>query len=419
MDLRPLRRHRDFRSLFAAQLVSFLGTMVTYVALPYQMFHLTRSTLQVGLISLAELLPLLVTAFVGGALADHVDRRRMILATEVGLALGSGALALSAFAGRPPIWLLYVVAAWMSALNGLQRPSLEALSPRLVDQDEQPAIASLAAFRGSLGMIAGPALGGALIASTGLASAYLFDVLTYVFSFFAIRTIRAPLSAEKSGTLGLRSVLDGFRYARSRQELIGTYVIDFVAMVFGMPLALFPAIAEGWGGAKAMGLLTAAPAMGAIVATLTSRWTPRVHRHGLAVMLAATAWGLAIVAFGFAGGLGAAVFFLALAGAADCVSGLFRMTLWNQTIPDSFRGRLAGIEMVSYMSGPLLGNAEAGLIAKVFNIKVSVVSGGILCVLGVLLCALLLPRFVAYDARDWKEREGAPSGAPAASGPVP
>ena len=419
MDLRPLRRHRDFRSLFAAQFVSFLGTMVTYVALPYQIFQLTGSTLQVGLISLAELLPLLVTAFVGGALADHVDRRRMILATEAGLGLGSGVFALSALAGHPPLWLLYGVAAWMSALNGLQRPSLEALSPRLVDHDEQPAIASLAAFRGSLGMIAGPALGGALIASAGLTSAYLFDVLTYTFSFFAIRRIRAALPAEKGGTLSLRSVLDGFRYARSRQELIGTYVIDFVAMVFGMPLALFPALAEGWGGPRAMGLLTAAPACGALVATLTSRWTPRVHRHGLAVMLAATVWGMAIVAFGFAGGLVPAVCFLALAGGADCVSGLFRMTLWNQTIPDAFRGRLAGIEMVSYMSGPLLGNAEAGLIAKAFNVKVSVVSGGALCVVGVLLCGFLLPRFVAYDARAWKTGEGPPLGASAAPDLVP
>ncbi len=408
MDLRPLRRHRDFRALFAAQLVSFLGTMVTYMALPYQVFHLTRSNWQVGLISMAELLPLLVTAFVGGALADHMDRRRMILMTEVGLGLGSAALALCALASHPPLWLLYLVAAWMSALNGLQRPSLEALSPRLVDHDEQPAIASLAAFRGSLGMIAGPALGGLLIAASGLASAYLFDVLTYVFSFFAIRTIRAPLPAEKSGTLGLRSVLDGFRYARSRQELIGTYVIDFVAMVFGMPLALFPALAEPWGGAKAMGLLTSAPAMGAIVATLTSRWTPRVHRHGLAVMLAATVWGLAIVAFGFMGGLAPAVLCLAVAGGADCVSGLFRMTLWNQTIPDSLRGRLAGIEMVSYMSGPLLGNVEAGGIAKLFNVKVSVISGGALCVVGVALCALLLPRFVAYDARAFAAEPASP-----------
>jgi MFS family permease len=403
MDLRPLRRHRDFRALFAAQFVSFLGTMVTYVALPYQMFHLTGSSLKVGLLGLAELLPLLVTAFLGGALADTVDRRRMILATEVGLALGSGALALTAFADKPPIWTLYAVAAGTSALTGLQRPSLESLAPRLVEQDEMPAMASLAAFRGSVGMIAGPALGGALIAATGLASAYLFDVLTYVFSFFAIRAIRASLPREESAEgPSLRSVLDGFRYARSRQELIGTYVVDFVAMVFGMPLALFPAIAAALGGPRALGFLYATPAVGALLVSLTSRWTPRVQRHGLAVMLAATVWGLAIVGFGLSGHIVPAVLFLALAGGADAVSGMFRMTLWNQTIPDSFRGRLAGIEMISYMSGPLLGNVEAGMIAAAFDVKVSVVSGGVLCVIGVLLCALFLPRFLSYDARAWK-----------------
>ena len=405
MDLRPLRRHRDFRALYAAQFVSFLGTMVTYVALPYQMFQLTGSSLKVGLLGLAELVPLLVTAFVGGALADTVDRRRMVLATEIGLGLGSGALALAALHGKPPIWTLYAVAAVMSALNGLQRPSLEALAPRLVDLDEMPAVASLTMFRGSIGMIAGPALGGALMGSAGLAATYLFDMLTFVFSFVAIRTIRAVLPAEPGEGPSLRGVLDGFRYARSRQELIGTYVVDFVAMVFGMPLALFPAIAATRGGPKVVGLLYAAPACGALVASLTSRWASRVHRHGLMVMLAATVWGLAIVGFGLSDGLVPALLFLVFAGGADAGSGMFRMTLWNQTIPDGLRGRLAGIEMVSYMSGPLLGHVEAGMIAAAFSVKVSVISGGVLCVIGVLLCALFLPRFVAYDARDWKSQE--------------
>ncbi len=405
MDLRPLRRHRDFRWLYAAQFVSFLGSMVTYVALPYQMFQLTHSSLKVGLLGFAELIPLLLTAFVGGALADSVDRRRMVLATEVGLGLGSGALALAALHGNPPVWALYAVAAVMSGLNGLQRPSLEALGPRLVDADEQPALASLTMFRGSVGMIAGPALGGALIATAGLATTYLFDVATFVFSLLAIRTIRAVLPPQSEAGPSLRSVLDGFRYARSRQELIGTYVVDFVAMVFGMPLALFPALAAARGGPHALGLLYAAPACGALVASLTSGWASRVHRHGLAVMLAATVWGLAIVGFGFSDGLVPALLFLALAGSADGLSGMFRMTLWNQTIPDALRGRLAGIEMVSYMSGPLLGHVEAGMIAAAFNVKVSIVSGGVLCVLGVLLCALFLPRFVAYDARAWKGQE--------------
>jgi MFS family permease len=399
MDLRPLRRHRDYRLLYAAQFVSLLGSMVTYVAVPYQVFKLTRSSLAVGLLGVAELLPLLATAFIGGALADAVDRRRMVLVTDVGLGTASTLLAVNALLARPSIALVYTAAALLSAFNGLQRPSLEAMTPRLVDRDEIPATANLALFRGSLVMTAGPALGGILIATAGLTSTYAFDVVTYVLSFGAMRMIRHVPAPEAAEAPSLRSVAEGFRYARSRQELIGTYVVDFVAMVFGMPLALFPALSEPLGGPKVLGMLYSAPAFGALVASLSSQWTPRVQRHGLAVMLAATAWGVAIIAFGFCDRLWPALFFLALAGGADALSGVFRMTLWNQTIPDALRGRLAGIEMVSYMSGPLLGHAEAGAIAALAGVRASVVSGGVLCVVGVLLCGLWLPRFVRYDAR--------------------
>ena len=397
MDLRPLR-HRDYRFLYSAQFVSFLGSMVTYVALPYQVFALTGSSLAVGLLGLAELVPLLLTAFVGGALADSVDRRRMVLVTDVGLAVGSGLLALNASLAQPRVWPLYVAAAVLSALNGLQRPSLEAMTPRLVDPAEIPAAAALSTFRGSVGMIAGPALGGVLIASAGLTATFAFDVATYVFSFLAVRLIRSP--TRGGGTEGptLENIREGFRYARSRQELIGTYVIDFVAMVFGMPLALFPALSGRLGGPGVLGMLYAAPAVGALIASLTSRWTPRVKRHGFAVMVAATGWGVAIVGFGFCGTLWPALVCLALAGGADAVSGIFRATMWNQTIPDALRGRLAGIEMVSYLSGPLLGHVEAGAVAAVWGVQVSVVSGGVLCVVAVLVCGALLPRFRAYTA---------------------
>ena len=398
MDLRPLRR-RDYRLLYAAQFVSFLGTMLTYVALPYHVYRLTHSSLAVGLLGLAELLPLLVTAFVGGALADALDRRRLVMATDVALAAGSGALALIALSEQPPLWTLYAVAAFMSAVNGLQRPSLDALAPRLVDRDEIPAVAALSSFRGSVGMIAGPALGGLLIAGAGLAVTYAADLVSYALAlacFALIRSVPPPEGAERPS---LAAVAEGFRYARSRQELIGTYVVDFVAMVFGMPLALFPALSETLGGPDVLGLLYAAPAMGALVASLTGRWTPRVHRHGLAVMLAATVWGLAIIAFGFCRTLVPSLLFLALAGGADAVSAIFRSTLWNQTIPDALRGRLAGIEMVSYMSGPLLGHVEAGAAAALFGVRASVISGGVLCVAGVLVCGALLPLFVRYDAR--------------------
>jgi MFS family permease len=398
MDLRPLRR-RDYRLLYIAQFVSFLGTMMTYVALPYHVYRLTRSSLAVGLLGLAELVPLLATAFLGGALADVLDRRRMVMATDVALAAGSAALGAIGLMDHPPLWSLYVVAGFMSGVSGLQRPSLEALSPRLVAKDEIPAVAALALFRGSVGMIAGPALGGVLIASAGLTATYAVDALSYLLALVCFALIRSAPPPEGGEGVSLSAIADGFRYARSRQELIGTYVVDFVAMVFGMPLALFPALSEGLGGPGVLGLLYAAPAMGVLAASLTARWAPRVHRHGLAVMLAATVWGLAIVAFGFCRTLWPSVFFLALAGGADAVSGMFRLILWNQTIPDALRGRLAGIEMVSYMSGPLLGHAEAGAVAALFGVRASVVSGGVLCVVGVLLCGALLPRFVRYDAR--------------------
>lgn len=399
MDLTPLRRHRDFRLLFAAQFVSFLGTMLTYVALPYQMYQLTHSSFAVGLLGLVELLPLLFTAFVGGALADAMDRRRLVIATDLALAAGSVSLAALAMAERPPVWAVYAVAGLMSGVNGLQRPSLDALTPRLVDKQEIPAAAALSGIRGSVGMIVGPAIAGLLLATIGLAGTYAIDALSYGFSLGCFLMIRAMPPPEGAEPPSLASLQEGFRYARSRQELIGTYVVDFVAMVFGMPLALFPALSENLGGTPALGALYAAPAAGALVASLTGRWTPRVHRHGFAVMLAAAVWGVAIVFFGFCDTLLPSLFFLAVAGGADMVSGIFRMTMWNQTIPDALRGRLAGIEMVSYMSGPLLGHAEAGAVAALFGVRASVVSGGALCVIGVLVCGALLPRFVRYDAR--------------------
>jgi MFS family permease len=400
MKLAPFR-HRDFRFLFTAQFVSFFGTMITYVALPYQMYRLTGSSLAVGLLGVAELVPLLVTAFVGGALADAVDRRRLAIATEIGLAAGSGSLAILAATGTRP-WMLYAVAAAMSAFTGLQRPSMDSLLPRLVEKEDLPAAAGLAVFRGGLVMIAGPALGGVLLATAGLPVAYAVDVATYVVSVVCLSMIRPVPPPEGAERPSLAAVREGFRYARSRQELIGTYVVDFVAMVFGMPLALFPAMSDRLGGARVLGLLYAAPAVGALLASLLSRWTSRVHRHGLGVLWAAGIWGLAIVAFGLARAVPVSLAFLALAGGADATSGVFRMTMWNETIPDSLRGRLAAIEMVSYMSGPLLGHAEAGAAAALFGVTGSVVSGGALCIVGVIACGMLLPRFVRYDARDAK-----------------
>ncbi|HEX6796182.1 MAG TPA: MFS transporter [Ktedonobacterales bacterium] len=407
LDVTPLRRHRDFRLLYAGRLVSFFGNMITYVAIPYQAYALTHSPLAIGLFGIVQLVPLLALAFVGGALADAVDRRRMVQLTELALAALSGVLLLNALLPHPLVWVLYVVAALAAGLDALQRPSLDALLPRLVEHDELAAAGALISLRSTFAQILGPAVAGLLIATIGLPSTYGVDVLTFVVSLIALNLMRAvppPPDAERPS---LARVVEGLRYAWSRPELMGTYLVDIVAMFFGMPVALFPALAvayaEGGRGipaATALGLLYSAPAVGAFVASAASGWTGRIHRHGLAVILAAGAWGVAIALMGFVSSLPLALLFLALAGAADMISGLFRSVIWNQTIPDALRGRLASIELVSYSSGPLLGDVEAGAVATVFTPRFSVAAGGILCVVGVGLLALALPRFRRYDNRD-------------------
>jgi MFS family permease len=234
------------------------------------------------------------------------------------------------------------------------------------------------------------------------------DVGTFVVGLVCLLLMHAVPPPVDAARPSIKRVLEGIRYARSRPELIGTYVVDIVAMLFGMPMALFPAIAQGLGGPKVLGLLYAAPAVGSFFFAATSGWTRQVHRHGMGVIVAATLWGLAIVGFGLVPGLVGALVFLALAGAADSMSGVFRQVIWNQTIPDSLRGRLASIELLSYSAGPTLGNFEAGVVASIFSVRVSVVSGGVLCVIGCMLCAVALPAFRRYDEREWRKSAAPP-----------
>lgn len=404
LDVTPLRESREFRLLFAGQAVSFFGSMMTFVALPWQTYKLTGSPLVTGLLGVAEFVPIFLMSFVGGALADAVDRRRMALLTETLLTLGTLLLVFNSLLAQPRVWVLFVCASLFAALNGLQRPSLDALAPRLVPAEQMPAAAALRSLGTTVSMIGGPALGGLLVATAGPAVTYSIDFVTFAASLAALWAMRAVPPPAGADSPSLRTVLEGLRYARSRPELLGTYLVDINAMFFGMPMALFPAVAERFGGGS-VGLLYAAPAVGALCVTLTSGWTRRVNRHGLCVALAAGCWGVAIVGFGLAGSLWLALACLAAAGAADMVSGLFRMVIWNQTIPDHLRGRLAGVEMVSYTTGPLLGNAEAGLVAGLFGVRASIVSGGVLCVAGTALLSLLLPQLIRYDAREGLKRK--------------
>src|SRR5262245_60905991 len=249
-DLTPLRISRDYRLVYIGQTVSFLGTMVTYVAVPYQMFMLTHSTLAVGLLGAAELTPLLATALVGGALADAYDRRRLVLLAEGGMAAGCLLLALNARSAHPSAAVLYVLAAYMAGLGGLHRPALESMTPRLVQRDLMPAVASLQAFRGNFGMIAGPAIGGTLIAVVGVSGAYVFDLATFAVSLISLSFFGAVPPPEDAAAPSWSTVAEGLRYAMSRPLLLRTYLVDMNAMIFGMPLALFPAISERYGGAS-------------------------------------------------------------------------------------------------------------------------------------------------------------------------
>ena len=398
LDPTPLRG-REFRLLFIGQLVSFFGSMITFVALPFQMYDLTGSSLAVGALGVCEFVPILGVALVSGALADAFDRRLLVRVSELGSAVVMGALLANSLLDHPHEWVLFVCAAVLAGFYALLRPPLDALVPRVVPREQLKAAMALEWVRGNVGMIAGPALGGVLIAAFGVTLTYAIDLTTFLVSLGFLSLMRASPPPPDADRPSLRSIAEGLRFARSRPELMGTYLVDINAMFFGMPQALFPAIAASYGGAEVLGLLLAAPAVGSLLIAMFSGWTRHVHRHGRAVALAASGWGLAIVVFGFADALWLALVCLAVAGGMDAISGLFRSVIWNETIPDRLRGRLAGVEMISYTSGPTLGNFEAGALASLVGVRASVVSGGVMCVVGTGVILAFLPAFWRYDAR--------------------
>jgi MFS family permease len=400
LDVSPLRRHRDYRLLFLGQVVSALGSFFTYVALPVQLFDLTKSSAMVGILGAVQLVPLALTALWGGVLADAFDRRRLLRWCEASLMTCSLALAINSLLPHPSVMAIFVIAALMSAISGIHVPALESLTPKLVDRDELTAVSALTSLRGTSAAIAGPALAGLCIAAFGLAATFVIDAASFAISLVALTAIRSMPPPETAPSVSFESIREGFRYAAGRPELIGTYVVDIVAMTFAMPMALFPALAERWGGAHSIGYLYSAMSLGSLLITLFSGWSKHVARHGAAVVLAASAWGLAITGLGFAHTLPIAILWLALAGAADMVSGLFRMTIWNETIPSEIRGRMAGIEQLSYMTGPLLGNARAGYMGQRFGLANAIVWGGAVCVIGVIACVPLLPAFWRYRRRE-------------------
>lgn len=399
VDVGPWRRHRDYRRLLTSQGVTELGSAVTLVAAPLQVKQLTDSFLLVGLLGAVEFVPFVVGGLWGGALADSRDRRRIVLGCEVALLVVSVLLLANSLLPSPQVWAVFVIASGIALAGALQRPASDALLPRVVTIDDLPAALSLQSIVQTSMFLGGPAIGG-LLAATHLPAAYALDVATFVASAVALAGLRPVPPTDGSVRAGMREIVEGVRYAVSRRDLLGSYAVDIAAMLFAIPNAVFPFLADDLHAPWALGLLYSAAGVGSLVAAATSGWTAHVHRHGLAIVVAALAWGVAMTLAGLVpGGLWPVLVFLAIAGGADMVSGLFRQTLWNQTIPDELRGRLAGIELLSYTSGPTLGNARAGAMAAFGGTRFAIWSGGLLCTAAVLALAAALPTFRRYDVR--------------------
>ncbi len=399
IDISPLRKSKDFRNLWAAGLVTYFGSMITYVAVPFQIKEMTHSYVAVGLSGLVEILPLIIFGLYGGVLADAVDRKKMVWATEAASLILTSILLINALLPQPHLILIYVVSGLFAAVNGLQRPSADAALPRLVDHADLPAASALMSLRWQLGVIVGPTIGGIIISSFSIPVGYAADVFTFIVSLIflsRVRSIPASKEAEKPSLAGL---IEGVKYAFSRQDLLGTYLVDLAAMFFAMPTALIPFWADQLGTPWALGLMYAAGTVGSVVVTLTSGWTKNYRFHGRAIIWAAMGWGTAIALAGIWNSLILVLLFLTLAGASDMVSALFRSTIWNQTIPDNFRGRLAGIELLSYSIGPLAGQMRAASMAAVTSLSFSVTSGGIICVIVVGLLASFMPKLRGFDVK--------------------
>jgi MFS family permease len=400
MDLTPWRSSKDFRLLLTAGTVFYFGAMVSYVAIPFQVYTLTGSNFAVGAIGLVELVPLVVFGLYGGALADHVDRRRLLVGLGIAQALFTAALAVNAFRDDPSVWVIFVIAALLVSTSAMQRPSREALMPRTVSHDQLAAANALSSFGMQIGVLAGPMLGGLLVAYVGIGWCFVVDVSGLLVATVLYRLMRHYPHRAETTPPSLAAIGEGMRYAMSRRDLLGTYLVDIAAMLLALPVVLFPALAkEVFDRPELLGLLYSAETIGAVVATVLSGWTGRIHHHGRAIVIAATAYGGFVALAGVMPSFWLVVVMLALSGAADMISGIFRSTVWSQTIPEAMRGRLAGIEMLSYSLGPLGGQVRAGITADLWSVRGAITSGGLACVGGVVGTALWLRDFWSYDDR--------------------
>ena len=396
VDVTPLRASPAFRAYYVGSVLSLLGSQFTVVALRYQVFQLTDSTLAVGMLALAQLFPLLIGSIGFGQLADALDRRRLLRTTQGVLIALSVGLALNAELARPHLWLIFVLAIAQSFVVGIDWPTRSSLVPRIVDEATLPAALALNSLAFSLAAVVGPVLAGVVVAAR-VSAAFWIDAVSYLALVVALVSIPAQ---PASGTvkIGFGAIADGGRYVRSNRLLQSTFVADLGAMIFGAPDALFPAMSERvfGGGARTYGLLQAAPGVGAMLAAGASGWTTRIRKRGRAVIWCIAIWGLAIAGFGATRSLPFALACLALAGAADGVSAIFRTTIVQITTPDEYRGRLSAIFVAVVRGGPRVGEFESGIAASLGGLQFAAWTGGLACIAWIVMTAKLYPELAAY-----------------------
>jgi MFS family permease len=398
VDTTPLRVSRDFRRLWFGQAVSFIGSMITTAALPFQVFHQTHSSLAVGLLGVAQLGPLLVCGIVGGGLADRIDKRRLLLAVTTASLACSVTLAVNASLHQPQLWLLYAVGAVASGVFAVSFAVLRSLLPLLLNEDLRPAAFALQATYGSFGMMAGPAAAGVLIAGSGLTSAYVADVVTFGIALAAFARVSPSPPVPGAAGTSSTSLLGGLRFLRGHSVVMSVFAIDFLAMVFGMPRALFPALADQLGGGPVLyGLLLSSVAAGAFVASLGSGWTARVQHQGRALIAAVAIWGVSIAVAGLTHQPVVVLALFGCAGGADMISGVFRSTITANLTPDDLRGRVSGVEFAVYAGGPVVGDVEAGVVGGLAGVPFAIVSGGVACVIGAGLFAARVRGLATYQ----------------------
>jgi MFS family permease len=399
VDVTPLRISREYRQLYIAGFITAMGSQATYVTIPYQLKQLTHSPFDVGALGLFELLPLVVFGLYGGVLADRMNRRTLIITMEALLMVVTSVVLANALLPHPQVWILYADAVVAAGVSSLQRPSIEALNQAFVPHEMQRAAAVLANIRYTAASIIGPALGGLLAVGAGPGFVYGANLVTFAISLYLLSQLAHQLPSVSNDESDRVALKVGVSFLRSRPDIVGTYIIDLLAMTFAFPVAMLPFVAARFHSSYALSLLYCGLPAGALILTLLSGWTKRVHHYGRAVVYSAAVWGLGIAIFGYSSSLWLVLLGLAIAGGADSLSGIFRSTMWNESIPPDIRGRMAGMEMISYSLGPTAGQFRAGVMAAWTSLRFSLTFGGLACSGSVGVVGAALPSLWRFDAR--------------------